>query len=393
MPATSRKKWLTAVAIVWCLSTAGIGCQTCHTSRMHHNACQRPVCNVPRELIKTTLPTYVVEPPDILLVNMVKILPKPSYLIDTADVLNIQFPVRPLPRNILDPKEPDPKEKPLESPPPEELLARQGLLIQGQFQVEVDGTVNLRGPYGRVRVAGKTIKEVQEIIEQAVQKRVAAEVFKAGEVFVGLAEFRGMQQIQGEHLVRPDGTIGLGAHGDVFVAGQPMPVAKRMIEAHLGQFFVNPEVTLDVGGYNSKVFYIITDGAGSGQQVYRFPVTGNETVLDAMSQIGGLGPVSSQKRIWVARPTPGEMCCRQTLPVNWKAITQVGDTSTNYQLLPGDRIFVHSVPLIYAETIIARVTAPIERLLGITLLGNGVVQNFRNSGQQGGGFGGGFGGF
>ena len=40
--------------------------------------------------------------------------------------------------------------------------------------------------------------------------------------------------------------------------------------------------------YNSKVYYVITEGAGAGDLVARLPITGNETVLDAISQINGL---------------------------------------------------------------------------------------------------------
>ena len=62
---------------------------------------------------------------------------------------------------------------------------------------------------------------------------------------------------------------------------------------------------MDVVAYNSKVYYIITQGAGLGDSVRRLPVTGNETVLDAISQIGGLSQVSS-KNIWIARPSASD---------------------------------------------------------------------------------------
>ncbi len=50
------------------------------------------------------------------------------------------------------------------------------------------------------------------------------------------------------------------------------------------QYLENPEVSVSVFSYNSKVYYVITQGAGMGDGVFRFPVTGNETVLDAVSQ-------------------------------------------------------------------------------------------------------------
>ena len=60
---------------------------------------------------------------------------------------------------------------------------------------------------------------------------------------------------------------------------------------------------------------------------------------------GGLTTRASACDMLLARPT--DPCsCRVTLPVCYRAITQLGDTTTNYQLRPGDRIFVGRQTLI-----------------------------------------------
>ena len=47
----------------------------------------------------------------------------------------------------------------------------------------------------------------------------------------------------------------------------------------------------------------------------------------------------SSKRMWIARPaTCGTEC--QILPVYWKSITALASTGTNYQILPGDCVFI-----------------------------------------------------
>ncbi len=185
------------------------------------------------------------------------------------------------------------------------------------------------------------------------------------------------QPLAGPHLVRPDGTIGLGIYGSVFVAGMTIDMAKSAIATALKQRAakdlteeqIQLELQVDVIGYNSKFYYIITDGGGYGQQVFRVPCTGNETVLDAISQIGGLPVVSSRKRIWVARATPYEVKHPKILPVDWKAITQYGIAATNYQIFPGDRIFVNSDPLIQTNSFLNKLLSPVERVLGTVLLG------------------------
>jgi protein involved in polysaccharide export with SLBB domain len=143
-----------------------------------------------------------------------------------------------------------------------------------------------------------------------------------------------------------DGTVSLGTYGCVYVAGLTLQEIRQVIEQQLSHFVQNPEISVDVYAYNSKFYYVIFDGGGYGQQVLQFPYTGNETVLSAISRAGGLPAVSSKRRIWVARPAPCDKGCSQVLPVDWNAITQGGRTCTNYQLFPGDRIFVKADCLI-----------------------------------------------
>ncbi|HEV3256409.1 MAG TPA: polysaccharide biosynthesis/export family protein, partial [Gemmataceae bacterium] len=193
-------------------------------------------------------------------------------------------------------------------------------------------------------------------------------------------------RVAGQHLVRPDGTIGLGIYGSVYVAGMTLEQAQAAIAQQLARRVEDVEVkniSVDVLAYNSKVYYVITDGGGYGEQVYRLPITGNETVLDALSLVNGLPPVASKKHIWVARP-----CCapyegrQQVLPVDWIAITQNGIPTTNYQLLPGDRIYVKADCWISFDARVAKILAPFERMFGITLLGSETVNSIK--GRTGG---------
>jgi polysaccharide export outer membrane protein len=253
---------------------------------------------------KITLPDYVIEPPDVLLIDAVRVVPRPPYRISSLDVLSIH----------------------VEGALPERPLT-------GQIQVEPGGTINLGPPYGTINVNGMTLEQATAAITRQLQVTLREPV-----VTLLLEQTTGKQQIAGEHLVGPDGTVTLGTYGKVYVAGLTQGQAKAAIELHLSSVLERPEVAVDIAGYNSKVYYVIMQGAGLGDGVARFPITGNETVLDAISQVNGLEAVSS-KHLWVARPSPYG-ACDQVLPVDWNAITQRADTATNYQLLPGDRLFI-----------------------------------------------------
>lgn len=191
------------------------------------------------------------------------------------------------------------------------------------------------------------------------------------------------QEISGYHLVRPDGSVGLGIYGDVMVWGMTLDQARVAIASQLSTVIQNYKIeslSVDVQNYNSKFYYVITDGGGYGEQVMRFPITGSETVLDAISQISGLPAVSSLKHIWVARAAGGH---GEILPVDWCGVTQHGAVPTNYQLLPGDRVYVKAQKLVHVDSKLARILAPIERILGVTLLGSTTVNSIKGRNTNG----------
>ena len=176
-----------------------------------------------------------------------------------------------------------------------------------------------------------------------LEKTVARRFRQSGErpnVSVALEQLAGEQQIKGEHLVLIDGTVTLGKYGRVRLAGMTRDEATAALERHLADHFTSVELAVDVLAYNRMFCYVVAQGVGPGNGVSRLPVTGKETVLDAISQIKGLDHLSSS-RIWIARPTaqPTEM---QILPVDWEEITRNPSAKTNYWLLPGDRIYVAS---------------------------------------------------
>jgi polysaccharide export outer membrane protein len=319
-----------------CVAASG-----CHAFGVRKEALKPlPPVPAPRELNKVVLPDYIIEPPDVLLIDAVSVIPRGPVRISPLDVLMVQasptFPENP---------------------------------INGPVLVDATGTLNLGAAYGSVAIAGLSMDEATT----AVQKHLG-KILEKPTVSLSLVQSAAKQQIAGEHLVGPDGTVNLGTYGRVFVTGATIDQARRAIEAHLAQFLDRPQISVDVAGYNSKSYYIITEGAGFGDGVNRFPVTGNETVLDAISHINGLSQVSS-KKIWIARPAPGEIGCDQIMPVDWIAITKGGSTSTNYQILPGDRIFIAEDHLVATDTGLGKLFAPIERVLGVTLLGSQTVQS------------------
>ncbi len=298
-----------------------------------------PTLPFPVELNKVNHPPYRIEPPDILEINAVQLIPLPPYRIRPLDSVLLRVA------------------KAFDNDP-----------ISGLYPVTAEGRIYLGASYGEVTVVGLTLPEAKTVIEKHLDP-----ILKEPKVEIMQGESRGLQQIRGRHLVRQDGTVSLGEYGAVNLTGLTLPEAKARIELHLSQYLKDPEVTVDVLAYNSKVFYVILDGGGAGQQVIRLPVVGSETVLDAISQVSGLSAVSDTHRIWVSRPGPDG--CETVMPVDWNGLTKRAEVRTNYQLLPGDRVFVQSMPLVRVDTALARVISPVERLFGVTLLGTSTLRS------------------
>ena len=142
-----------------------------------------------------------------------------------------------------------------------------------------------------------SLEEAAEAIESQLRR-----ILKQPQVAVSLAQSAGQQQVEGEHLIAQDGRITLGTYGSVYVAGMTLDEARAAIQLHLSRFLDDPVVSVEVEAYNSKVYYIVIQGAGFGDSVTRIPITGNETVLDALSQVNGLSRLSNKHKIWIARP-------------------------------------------------------------------------------------------
>ncbi len=87
-----RRNWFRGIIWAGLVGLAGLsgGCAT--TGEPVRTP---PSHDLPRELDKVTLPEYRVEPPDILLIEAVKAVPKGPYRLEPLDILFVSFPASP----------------------------------------------------------------------------------------------------------------------------------------------------------------------------------------------------------------------------------------------------------------------------------------------------------
>ncbi len=301
----------------------------------------------PTELSRVTLPPYRLKPPDAIRIETLTLVPRQPYHISAEDVLTIRVYGTP-----------------------------EQLPIDNYFVVSEMGVVDLGPPYGTVRVAGLTIGEAIEAVRNALRY-----FLQQPGVTVELARSASATEISGDYLMQPDGMVNLRSFGMVRLTGKTVTEAREALLKQLGQYFESLQLSVDVIGYNSEGYYVIVASHNGSETVRRFPITGNETVLDAIAQLQGLEGVSS-KTMWVARPAPGGFGAQQVLPVDWEAIARGGETKTNYQMFPDDRLYIVDDNLVAANEFIGNVTAPIERLLSISSLGTRTINGMQILGRN-----------
>ena len=195
----------------------------------------------------------------------------------------------------------------------------------GDQTVMLDGMISL-GKYGQVMAAGKTLEALQAEAQMMVE---------------GLEETRWQQkriQVEARLQQEADREKRLSNSDDEEdeVSEAAREDLLRMLDAEVPRPNVGL-VSVRIVSLESKAFYVLGEVNSPG----RFVLKGQETVLDAILEAGGLTDQANRHKIVLSRPSrPCDP--RVVVPICYAHITQLGDTSTNYQIRPGDRIMVVS---------------------------------------------------
>lgn len=74
-------KSFTVLGLVVVLLVNSMGCRAVATRNFDLETHLDPTVRIPNEEVKTALPRYVVEPPDVLLIDALRVVPKSPYLL------------------------------------------------------------------------------------------------------------------------------------------------------------------------------------------------------------------------------------------------------------------------------------------------------------------------
>jgi polysaccharide export outer membrane protein len=132
-------------------------------------------------------------------------------------------------------------------------------------------------------------------------------------------------------VVRPDGVITIPLLNDLYVVGQTPKELGASITEKLKPFVNEPQVTVSVSSIQSRKVYLVGQAARQGA----FPLNEKKTVLELITEAGGLGQFAKSGSIYVLRVVDGK---ETRIPFNYKKV--VSGKNPDVDLLPGDRVIV-----------------------------------------------------
>lgn len=135
--------------------------------------------------------------------------------------------------------------------------------------------------------------------------------------------------------VRPDGKVSTPLVEDLVVQGKTPAQIGREIEAKLGRYVRDPQVTVIVqsyvGPYSEQIRVI-----GEAAKPQALPFKQRMTLLDVMIAVGGLTDFAAGNRAIIQRASEGN----KQYSVRLQDLVKGGDISANVEMRPGDVLII-----------------------------------------------------
>ena len=134
-------------------------------------------------------------------------------------------------------------------------------------------------------------------------------------------------------VVRPDGRVGMPLLKEVELMGLSTKQAEARITQRLSALIPSADVTVVVTAIHSKKIYAIGAVKREGPISYTYRMS----ILQALSEAGGLNDYAKHKKIYILRTENGK---EYRFPFDYDAVLQGQRMELNITLLPNDVIVV-----------------------------------------------------
>ena len=142
-------------------------------------------------------------------------------------------------------------------------------------------------------------------------------------------------EVSGKYIINAEGKIQLEFVGDIMLGGLTKEDAAKTIAKSLETYIINPDVSVKILEYNSKVVYVVGEVGAPGKIVMRGDTI---TVRDALllANLPQLTAATDMATLFTPNDT-GHVVEKR---VNVKSLLYKGDLRENYVMKPGDTLYL-----------------------------------------------------
>lgn len=166
-------------------------------------------------------------------------------------------------------------------------------------------------------------------------------------------------EVSGQFIINAEGNIQYEFIGDLKVEGYTKDEVKDVITKKLSEYIINPEVTVKITGYNSKIIYVVGEVGAPGKIFMR----GDTITVHEALMLSGLPllTAANKRSLLITPATDGNAVQRK---VDVEALLYKGDLRENLVMNPGDTLYIPPTFLSKTMRAISPITQPIGAAAG-----------------------------
>lgn len=166
-------------------------------------------------------------------------------------------------------------------------------------------------------------------------------------------------EVSGKFVINSEGKIQFQFVGDIALAGLTKEEAEPIIAKALEKYIINPEITVQIVEYNSKVVYVVGEVGAPGKIYMRGDTI---TVRDALLAAGLPQLTAATGNATLFTPSASGKVEQRKVDVN--ALLYKGDLRENYVMQPGDTIYLPATLWAKVARFINPITQPVSQAAG-----------------------------